>query len=122
MYTDEFVTEIVKHYGKTEKDLKSAALGIAEVVRRNAENYYIYGPYWWAVKDLIKKYVHTSEWFTGDYMDYMTLETAWHGTELRTICAAVNYQDEQIMQTPCHSVLINGQECSYTLYDEDAGF
>lgn len=122
MYREEFVTEITKSMGRSEKDLPKAAKGIAELIMKDATNYQLFGAYWWAVKRLMIKHLGVKTWFTKDYMDEITLNRAWHGTELRTISAAIHYQQEQIMITPSHFVLIDGEEESYTLYDEDAGF
>ena len=122
MYTNEFATEISEKLGKSEGDLPKAARGVAALLLKDARNYQLFGPYWWAVKKLIKKHTILKEWFTGDYMDDMTYQRAWHGTEIKTISAAMFYQQEQIMVTPSHSVIIDGEDQSYTLYDEDAGF
>jgi len=122
MYTNEFVTEITKKMGRSETDLPKAAKGIAELILKDAVNYQLFGPYWWAVKKLMIKHLGVETWFTKDYMDETTYNRAWHDTELRTISAAILYQQEQTMISPSHSVLIDGEEESYTLYDEDAGF
>lgn len=122
MYSEEFVTEITEHMGKTEKDLPQAGKGLAELILKDKTNYLYFGAYWWAVKKLIMRFYEGDAWFMGGYMDEMTYQRAWHGSELRTISAAVHYQHEQIMKTPSHYVLIDGEEQSYTLFDEDAGF
>jgi len=122
MYSEEFATEIAKSYGKTEKDLPQAARGLAELILKDKTNYQFFGAYWWAVKELIAQYYKGDAWFMGGYMDSITYDRAWHGTQLRTISAAVHYQHEQIMKTASHYVLIDGEEQSYTLFDEDAGF
>jgi hypothetical protein len=122
MYTDEFAKEITKYYGKSEKDIKQGAEGIAKLLMKDKTNYYFFGAYWWAVKAMIKKYTDYKEWFTGDYVDRITLSRAWHGSELETMSAAIHYQQEQIMKTPSHSVIVEGEEMPYTLYDEDSGF
>lgn len=122
MYTNEFAEEITKDFGKHEGDLPKAARGVASLLLKDSRNYLLFGPYWWAVKKLIKKHTILKEWFTGDYMDEMTYNRAWHGTELKTISAAMFYQQEQIMISSSHSVIIDGEDQSYTLFDEDAGF
>lgn len=122
MFTNEFVDEIVGKYNKSEKDLKPAAIHVASILDKNPDNYYFYGPYWWAVKSLLKKYVTGDKWYLGGYFDQIAYERAWHDTELRTISAAFHYQTEEIMRTPHHSIILDGEEVSYTLYDEDAEF
>lgn len=122
MYTDEFVTQITKDFGKSENDLPQAAIGVSAMLIKDATTYQLFGPYWWAVKKLIKEHTDLQRWFTGDYMDDMTYQRAWHGTMLRTISAAMFYMEQQIAITPSHSVIIDGEDQSYTLYDEDAGF
>ena len=122
MYDKEFVTEIAAHFNKNESDLPKAARGVSEMLLKDATKYYMFGPYWWAMKKLLKKHTNLAEWFTGDYMDDMTYQRAWHDTEMRTISAAMYYQQQQIMISPSHSVIIDGVDQSYTLFDEDAGF
>ena len=122
MYSQEFATEIAKAYGKTEKDLSSAAKGFTEFILKDKTNYLYFGAYWWAVKQLIAKYYEYDVWFKGGYMDEVAYHRAWHGSEVKTISAAVHYQLEQIMKTASHFVIIDGEEVSYTLSDEDAGF
>ena len=122
MYTNEFANEIALSLGKTEKDLPQATEGIAQLLLKDPTNYLLFGAYWWAVKKMLKKYTNYKEWFTGDYMDEITLNRAWNKTELATMSASLYYQQEQIMRTPSHYVLIDGEEQSYTLYDNDAGF
>jgi hypothetical protein len=121
MYTDEFAKEITRSFRKNESDIKKAAEGIAKLLLKDKTNYLLFGPYWWAVKTMIKKYTSYHEWFTGGYMDSVTFHRAWHGTELETMSAAIYYQQEQIMKTSGHSVIVDGEDVSYTLYDEDAG-
>jgi len=122
MYTQEFADEIAKAYGKTEKDLPRAAKGIAEMILKDKTKYLYFGAYWWAVKQLIARFYEYKAWFKGGYMDEIAYHRAWHGTEVKTIAAAVHYQQEQIMKTASHFVIIDDQEVSYTLFDEDAGF
>ena len=122
MYTQEFATEITKHMGKSKKDLPQAAKLLAELVLKDKTNYLYFGAYWWAVKQLIAKYYEYDAWFKGGYMDMIAYHRAWHGSELKTISAAVHYQQEQIMKTASHFVLVDDIEVSYTLFDEDAGF
>lgn len=122
MYTNEFANEITKDYGKKEKDLPKAAEMFAKMIRGDKRKYFYFGPYWWAVKKLIKEKTDYKEWFTGDYFDDDTYWRAWHGTELKTISAANHYLQEQLAKTNAHSVIVDGQDVSYTLYDEDAGF
>jgi len=122
MYTTEFAKEIAKHMNKKVSDLPRLAEGVAKMLRADATNYQLYGAYWWAIKKLLKQHIKTNDWFVGDYMDDMTYQRAWHDTELITVSAGVNYQLEQIMITPSHSVIIDDTIQSYTLYDEDAGF
>ena len=122
MFSQEFADEIAKKYGKTEKDLPQAAKGLAALILKDKTNYQYFGAYWWAVKELIAEYYPGKAWFKNGYMDDIAYNRAWHGSQVKTISAAVHYQHEQIMKTPSHFVIINGEDESYTLYDEDAGF
>ncbi len=122
MYSQEFANEIAKSYGKKEKDLPKAAKGLAELILKDKTNYLYFGAYWWAVKELIAHYYPRKAWFKGGYTDENAYFKAWHGSMLKTISAAIHYQHEQIMKTASHYLIINGEEESYTLFDEDAGF
>lgn len=122
MYSQEFANEIAKGYGKTEKDLPKAAELLAELILKDKTNYLYFGAYWWAIKELIAQYHPGKAWFKGGYMDENAYFKAWHGSQVKTISAAIHYQQEQIMKTASHYLIINGEEESYTLFDEDAGF
>ncbi len=121
MYTEEEVDDIVKHYDKTEEDLKSAANLVVQMINKDKLTYLYFGPYWWAMKRLIQEHHEGTEWFMRDYFDQLTFEKTWHGSWLRTVSAAMFYQTEQIMQTSNHSILVEGQEIGYTLADQDSG-
>lgn len=106
-----------------ESYVRKAALGIASMLEKDPSIYKTFGVYWWAIKAAIKKYYSGKAWFTGDYFDQLMYERAWHGSQFRTVLAGAIYQENHRLITSGHEYTgKDGEDYSYTLFDENAGF
>jgi hypothetical protein len=94
------------------------------MLKDNREYYKQFGVYWWAVKDALRQTIGESsgEWYAGKADDPLMKERAWHGNQFRTMLAAMYFMNERIDFSPAHYWYDrDGEEHTYTLFDEDAG-
>ena len=94
---------------------------VVKMLKFKKENYKLFGVYWWAVKDAIRKYVNNGAWYCGVQDDPLMKERAWHGSEYRTMVAAMFYTNDRREITSSHSWYDKeGNVHDYTLSDPDA--
>ena len=99
------------------------AHNVAKMLKSNKGWYKLFGVYWWAVKDALRKYVDNKAWYCGKQDDPLMKERAWHGNELRTMVAAMYYMNEHSeLSSSCVWYDRDGNSHQYTLFDPDAGF
>jgi hypothetical protein len=97
------------------------ARNVSKMISSNKSWYKLFGVYWWAVKDALRKYVAAKAWYRGVQDDPLMKERAWHGSEFRTMLAAMYYMNEHRMITSdCLWYDAEGGSHTYTLYDPDA--
>ena len=94
---------------------------VAKMLKENKSFYKLFGVYWWAVKDALRKYVDNDAWYCGKQDDPLMKERAWHGNELRTMIAAMYYMNEhKEVTSSCVWHDKDGNSHQYTLFDSDA--
>jgi len=94
----------------------------AKMLSANKSWYKLFGVYWWAVKDCLRKYLGNGKWYCGRQDDPLMKERAWHGSEFRTMLAAMYHSnDKQEITSACTWYDKDGESHQYTLYDADAG-
>ena len=99
------------------------AHNVAKMLKENKTWYKLFGIYWWAVKDALRKYVNNGQWYCGIQDDPLMKERAWHGSEFRTVMAAMFYsQDRSAALSACEWYDKEGEKHFYTLSDPDAEF
>ena len=101
------------------------AHNVVKMLKSKRINYKLFGVYWWTVKDALRKHVNNKEWYCGIQDDPLMKERAWHGSELRTMIAAMYYMNEQmngrhILTSDCVWHDKNGESHQYSLFDPDA--
>jgi len=95
---------------------------VVKMLKFKKENYKLFGVYWWSVKDAIRKYVNNGAWYCGVQDDLLMKERAWHGSEYRTMVAAMFYMNDRHEITSSHDWYDkDGEKHLYTLSDPDAG-
>jgi hypothetical protein len=123
-YTNEFVDSLMKQVTVPERKLgKRLARGFAKELDKDPMRYKMFGVYWWAMKDILRKYIHDiSRWYCGSFFDPLMQSRADHGSRLRNLVAAVHYENN------CHEYLDwhtwfdrDGGEHEYYLFDHDLG-
>ena len=101
------------------------AHNVSKMLKSNKAYYKLFGVYWWAVKDALRKYVDNDAWYCGKQDDLLMKERAWHGNELRTMVAGMFYMNENF---EFHNLFTSyylwhdndGNIHNYTLFDPDA--
>ena len=125
-YENEFIDGL-----ETSKELSISRESYAEVQAKNIAKmlaydrlyYKQFGVYWWAVKDALRRYVNDGQWYCQKADDPLMKERAWHGSEFRTMLAAMFYMNEKYdFQSGCLWYDRQGEEHEYALFDPDAGF
>jgi len=97
------------------------AHNVAKMLSSNRSMYKMFGVYWWNVKDALKKHVDNGEWYCGIQDEPLMKERGWHGSEFRTILAAMYYMNEHQVITSDHVWYdADGDARDYTLFDPDA--
>ena len=97
------------------------ARNVSKMLASNKSWYRLFGVYWWAVKDALRKYVHNGAWYCGGQDDPLMKERSWHGSEFRTMLAAMYYMNEhRELSASCVWYDKEGGGHSYTLADPDA--
>ena len=121
-YSNELVDELDKKV-KLDKSMYAniQAHNISKMLKQNKSRYKTFGVYWWAVKDALRKYVGSGEWYCGVQDDPLMKERAWHGSEYRTMVAAMFYTNDcREASSSCEWYDKDGERHLYTLSDPDA--
>ena len=99
------------------------AHNVAKMLASNKQWYKLFGVYWWAVKDSLRKYIDNDKWYCGIQDDPLMKERAWHGNEFRTMLAAMYYSnDRKEAISSCVWYDKDGESHPYTLHDPDAEY
>ena len=107
---------------KTEEQyMKDASRDLGKILRKKPMDYRSFGPYWWAVKEMLKKNYKGKAWFMGNSDDPVVKNRNWHGTLFRTVIAGLHFHGEEIEYKSNHSYEHKGIQKPYTLVDHDAG-
>jgi len=122
-YSNELIDELE---GKITLDrgmyVNVQAHNVAKMLKLDKSMYRLFGVYWWAVKDALRKYVGNDSWYCGKQDDPLMKERAWHGSELRTMVAAMFYMNEHHKTaSSCVWYDKDGDTRLYPLFDADAG-
>ena len=121
-YSNELINDLDKKV-KIDKDMYAniQTHNIAKMLKQNKSWYKMFGVYWWAVKDALRKYIDNGEWYCGIQDDPLMKERAWHGSEHRTMIAAMFYTNDHHEIKSSHEWFDkNGDKHFYTLSDPDA--
>ncbi len=122
-YSNEFIDKLEKEVS-LDRDMYAniQAHNAAKMINSNKHWYRLFGVYWWAVKDALRKYVGNNKWYCGKQDDPLMKERAWHGSEFRTMLAAMYYSnDHQEASSASCWFDKDGNKHDYTLFDPDAG-
>jgi hypothetical protein len=121
-YRNEFIDGL-KDKVAIDKDMYAniQAHNVSKMLASKKHWYKLFGVYWWAVKDALRKYVNNGAWYCGVQDDPLMKERAWHGGEFETMLAAMYYSnDRRVLSSGCSWYDKEGNEHSYTLFDPDA--
>lgn len=124
-YDDVFIDYLTKDahlVGDAGSFVQRAVAAVAPQLIEKPELYLTYGVYWWAVKSALQKYADTPDaWYMAHHDDPVMKQRAWHGSEFRTILAAVYYQKKHPICCSMHRWTdAYGVEHGYVLHDPDA--
>ena len=121
-YSDEFIDGLEKRVSVDKAMYANIqAHNAAKMLKAHKHWYKLFGVYWWAVKDALRKYVDNGVWYCGVQDDPLMKERAWHGSEFRTVLAASHYMNERPEATSsCLWYDKQGKSHQYTLHDTDA--
>jgi len=121
-YSNELIDELIKSV-TLDKAMYSniQAHNVAKMLKEHKSWYKLFGVYWWTVKDALRKYVDNGEWYCGVQDDPLMKERAWHGSEFRTMLAAMYRLNEHLeLTSACIWYDKEGESHQYTLSDPDA--
>ncbi|MDR0513390.1 MAG: hypothetical protein LBG93_09910 [Treponema sp.] len=121
-YSNELIDSLEKKVS-LDKDMYAniQAHNVVKMLSANKSWYKLFGVYWWAVKEALRKYVDNSKWYCGIQDDPLMKERAWHGSEFRTMLAAMYHSNEKReITSACVWYDKDGESHQYTLYDADA--
>ena len=121
-YSNELIDELDLKV-KLDKNMYAniQAHNVAKMLKVNKDWYKMFGVYWWAVKDALRIYVNNGEWYCGVQDDPLMKERAWHGSEYRTMVAAMFYNNDRHEIISSHEWYDkDGDVHYYTLSDPDA--
>ena len=97
------------------------AHNVAKMLSEKKSMYKMFGAYWWNVKDSLRKHVGNGKWYCGAQDDPLMKERGWHGSEFRTMLAAMYYMSECLEIKSDHIWYDkDGETHNYTLFDPDA--
>ncbi|GBU28267.1 hypothetical protein R84B8_01825 [Treponema sp. R8-4-B8] len=121
-YTNEFIDELET---KVQLDrvmyANIQAHNVAKMLADNKAAYKMFGVYWWNVKEALRKHVNNKEWYCRLQDDPLMKERGWHGSEFRTMLAAMYHMNEHHEITSDHVWYDkDGNAHNYTLFDPDA--
>jgi hypothetical protein len=122
-YTDQFIDGLEKKVSLDKAMYANIqAHNAAKMLKSKKSMYKMFGAYWWNVKDALRKHVNNGEWYCGVQDDPLMKERGWHGSEFRTMLAAMYYMNEhQMIISDCVWYDANGDKHFYSLFDPDAG-
>jgi hypothetical protein len=121
-YSNDFIDKIEKKV-LLDKSMYAniQAHNVSKMLKEHKGWYKLFGVYWWAVKDALRKYVDNGEWYCGIQDDPLMKERASHGSEFRTMLAAMFYLNDRHEATAaCTWYDKDGESHQYTLSDPDA--
>jgi len=122
-YSNELIDELERKV-TLDKDMYAnvQARNVSKMLALKKPWYKLFGVYWWAVKDCLRKYVDNDKWYCGIQDDPLMKERAWHGSEFRTMLAAMYYNNNnRNISSACTWYDKDGEPHQYTLHDPDAG-
>jgi hypothetical protein len=122
-YTEDFIDRLEKKVviKPEESYIRTQACNVAKMLCANKRNYKLFGVYWWSIKEALREYVHDKAWYCGSADDLLMKERARHRSLYRSMLAGMYYMNEQISRTSDHVWHdSDGEEHTYTLYDENA--
>lgn len=117
---DQFVSQLQTKKSE-DQYMKDAAKGVGSMLKADPMAYKSFGPYWWAIKEMLIKYFPGAVWFKGSESDTIVKQRNWHGTLFRTVVAGLYYHGQQIEHKSECSYEHDGIQKPYTLIDNDAG-
>ena len=126
-YSNEFVDDLEKRISLDKAMYANIqAHNVVKMLKSKRAFYKLFGVYWWAVKDVLRKYIDNKEWYCGIQDDPLMKERAWHGSELRTMIAAMYYMNKRMsggyeLTSDCTWYDKDKESHQYTLSDPDAG-
>ena len=121
-YSNEFIDELEKKVSLDRAMYANIqAHNVAKMLKHNKSQYKLFGVYWWVVKDALRKHVNNGQWYCGVQDDPLMKERSWHGSEFRTMLAAMYYMNEhREITSACDWFDKDGERHRYTLHDPDA--
>jgi len=124
-YSNEFIDELEKKVSLDKVMYANIqAHNVMKMLKDHKSWYKLFGVYWWSVKDALRKYIDNGAWYCGVQDDPLMKERAWHGSEFRTMVAAMYYMNERFnlfdLVSDCTWYDKDGESRRYTLYDPDA--
>jgi len=122
-YSNEFIDELINGVTLDKAMYPNIqAHNVAKMLKNHKSWYKLFGVYWWSAKDALRKYVDNGEWYCGVQDDPLMKERTWHGSEFRTMLAAMYYMNEKHeLSSTCIWYDKDGESHQYTLSDPDAG-
>ena len=121
-YSNEFIDELEKKVALDKAMYANIqAHNVVKMLKEHKHWYKLFGVYWWAVKDALRRHIDNKEWYCGIQDDPLMKERSWHGSEFRTMLAAMYYLNNHPEATSsCEWYDKNGEKHLYTLSDPDA--
>ena len=121
-YSNELIDELEKKVSLDKAMYANIqAHNVVKMLKSNKSYYKLFGVYWWSVKDSLRKYINNDRWYCGIQDDPIMKERVWHGSEFRTMLAAMYYMNEhREITSACVWFDKEGERRQYTLYDPDA--
>ena len=121
-YSNELIDELIENVTLDKAMYANIqAHNVAKMLKERKTWYKLFGVYWWTIKDALRKYVNNGAWYCGIQDDPLMKERAWHGSEFRTMVAAMYHLNEhQELTSACTWYDKEGESHQYTLSDPDA--
>jgi len=121
-YSNELIDELIESVTLDKAMYANIQVhNVAKMLKEHKTWYKLFGVYWWAVKETLRKYVDNGEWYCGIQDDPLMKERAWHGSEFRTMVAAMYHLNEhQELTSDFTWYDKKGGSHPYTLSDPDA--
>jgi len=121
-YSNEFIGELENKVSLDKAMYANIqAHNVAKMLKSNKMMYKMFGVYWWNVKEALRKHINNGEWYCGVQDEPLMKERGWHGSEFKTMLAAMYYMNEHRQITSGHEWYDKeGEKHLYTLIDPDA--